>query len=241
MVSRITRALATRVKAALDLVDRREAEEISQRAYLQMEDYLELGRRLPDLEFRGFRGYAISPDVSLHLVDVIESRCPSTVLELGSGVSTIVLGAALQRYSPGSRLVSLDHSKNYADSTKRLVVQASLDHIDVRVAELRDVPIDDGTARWYDPETLVDLDHVDMLFIDGPPSTLGKDARLPSVEVLADRMAPGAVIVIDDAHRPEEQRLAGAWARRTGGTLDHFDTENGLVAVTMPAAQGAVG
>src|ERR687891_1928258 len=50
----------------------------------------------PRAPFPPFRGWAISPDFAVLLLTQVLTRRPARVVELGSGVSTLVLGYALE-------------------------------------------------------------------------------------------------------------------------------------------------
>jgi predicted O-methyltransferase YrrM len=63
-----------------------------------------------------FRGWAVGPDFASLLVTLVLRERPACVLELGSGVSTLILGYALER--TGGKLVSVDHEAEYAERTR---------------------------------------------------------------------------------------------------------------------------
>jgi hypothetical protein len=53
------------------------------------------------------------------------------------------------------------------------------------------------------------------LLVDGPPAGEpgSERSRYPAVPALADRLAAGALIVLDDIDRPGEQWVLEAWQR----------------------------
>jgi predicted O-methyltransferase YrrM len=57
------------------------------------------------------RGWAISPDFGVLLVAEILRKKPRQVLELGSGVSTLLIAYCLEKIGHG-RVVSFDHDKD---------------------------------------------------------------------------------------------------------------------------------
>jgi hypothetical protein len=83
---------------------------------------------------------------------------------------------------------------------------------------------------WYAQDALDALPgRIDMLVVDGPPSNLpGMDlGRAPALEALAPRLSHGAMVALDDMHRPGEQAVARRWEeaaafrfrRRDGGRI----------------------
>jgi hypothetical protein len=78
-----------------------------------------------------------------------------------------------------------------------------------RTAEAPD-PDEDGYP-WYATAQLSGLDGIGLLFVDGPPGVTGPLARYPALPLLLPRCAADAVIVLDDAHRPDERALSDRW------------------------------
>ncbi|HYI22385.1 MAG TPA: hypothetical protein VEX62_07085, partial [Candidatus Limnocylindrales bacterium] len=72
-------------------------------ALIWLRDMLQLERPLPPT-----RGWAASPDLLLHAANRIADTRPKAIVEMGSGTSSIVLGACLKRFGPGT-LISLEH------------------------------------------------------------------------------------------------------------------------------------
>jgi protein-L-isoaspartate O-methyltransferase len=217
------------------LVSRADAEKMAQAAYHQAECYVQLHRRLPALDVLGMREWALSPDAAMTLVDLVQQHQPGLVVELGSGTSTLVLATALQQYSPSSRLVSLEHSPRYAESTRGRLDAAGLANAEVRTAELTVARTPSGSLEWYDVDAVHDLRDIALLLVDGPPNTRGRDARRPSLTHLGSRMAPGAHVVLDDADRPDEAALADSWAQLPGARRTDVPTEKGLAVVSLGA------
>ena len=68
---------------------------------------------------------------------------------------------------------------------------------------------------WYDISVLPDLPTVDLLFVDGPIGATAREARYPAYPLLADRLAPGATVVLDDTGRPAEAAIVKAWKQES--------------------------
>lgn len=172
------------------------------------------------------RGWAASPDVLLHLYQHIASAKPQTLVELGSGVSTIVAAAALRANGQGGMIHSLDHDEVYAQETREELARHGLEGF----AVVHYAPLGDWTPPsptelgeqwlWYGvPEAVTVLEKIDLLIVDGPPEASGDHARYPAVPQFASQLAPGSVVMLDDAGRPHEQESAEAWSREYGLSL----------------------
>ena len=71
--------------------------------------------------------------------------------------------------------------------------------------------------QWYDPEIFTDISEIDLLVVDGPPEIVGSEARYPAVPLLEQRLAAKAMIVLDDAERNDEDRIAARWVAEFSG------------------------
>ncbi len=162
------------------------------------------------------RGWAVSPDFACDLVREILLRNPKNVLELGSGVSTLVTGYALESIG-GGRVVSLDHHAEWCALTAERIVEHGLGGVaEVIHAPLTDVAIGNKVYRWYDISRLSRENKFDLLVVDGPPGQLFPMARYPALPMLVDLLAPGAVVMLHDSDRPDETVIVQRWQQEYG-------------------------
>lgn len=182
-------------------------------------------------------GWAASTDLLGEVLRIIAERRPACVVELGSGLSSLVIAAALRSNGTG-RLVSIDAEAGYAAATQAQLQRQGLSAwAEVRVAPLCEQQFEDGTRPWYDSSRLADLDGVDLLFIDGPPTALRADIRFPALPFFWERLCAGATVLLDDAARPAERSICDAWRRRYGqlGRFEYLHLEKGAVRITKEA------
>ncbi|HWM30655.1 MAG TPA: class I SAM-dependent methyltransferase [Methyloceanibacter sp.] len=190
------------------------------------------------------RGWAASPDFLLHLYQYISVKKPKMVVELGSGVSSIVTAAALKVNGGGGRLHCLDHDRVYAERTSGFLAQQRLtDVATVHHAPLVPwrpaVPTELGEEwQWYSvPAAVAQLKSIDLLIVDGPPNKTGPFSRYPAVPYFGARMAKGCVVYLDDARRTDEKAIAKTWSQEYGLRLNLFqkqcEFEKGLAVLTV--------
>jgi predicted O-methyltransferase YrrM len=161
--------------------------------------------------------WAASADLLREVLEFVVARRPKVVVETGSGTSTIVIAACLERLREG-HLWSLEHLRGYARETRDQLVAAGLqDRATVVDAPLVETALDAGTWRWYDLSGLSSIDPIELLFVDGPPGDTGPLARYPALPMLLDRLAPGAAIIVDDAARPDEREMVARWSAEVPG------------------------
>lgn len=162
-------------------------------------------------------GWALTADAAVVLVREIALRRPRTVVELGSGVSTLLIGRMLKESGDG-KLYSLDHDAEWAERTRAYVRASGLeDHVVVMDAPLSRQRFDEDEYDWYSlPDEVRRLPRIDLLVVDGPPQSLSPNGipRYPAFPAFAGQLSSDGLIYVDDAKRPQEQRMIGQWMQK---------------------------
>lgn len=224
---RKARQRAQRTRRAIHSAEKRLFSQLEAFAWLR--DELQLKGPLPPT-----RGAAAAPDALLELVRIVDRTAAETVVELGSGVSTIVVARRMQQAGRG-HITALEHLPEYAAVTRaEIVAQGLEDHATVLDAPLVDTDIDGRAWPWYEIGPDVPA-QIDALFIDGPPERTGPLARYPALPVMRARLKPGAIIFLDDGDRPDEREMAQRWRAEVDGLeIHHVPNAKGGWLGTMP-------
>lgn len=164
-----------------------------------------------DALWRGFgnSGWA----ASVELLDELSTRAAAAregVLECGSGLTTMLLGALTKhRELP---IVSLEHHPEWFERMRERLVRFDLRHVDLQLRPL--VPYDG--FDWYTMPELKASQRFDLVLCDGPPGDTrgGRHGLLPCMR---DRLAPGCVLIVDDTHRAEDEAVATRWLESLPG------------------------
>ena len=171
------------------------------------------------------RSWAASPDLLLTITEIIRKYRPGLVVELGSGVSTLVAAKAGAR-----KVVSIDNSDEFGGKTISLLKDHKVRGVDVRIAPLQ--PYANGFT-WYDTSKIKDLKKIDLLIVDGPPGSKNPEARYPALAEFKDKLSAKAVIIIDDVHREGERKLAEDFAKAMPNhQLAILDHEKGTAVIS---------
>ncbi|HEV7751288.1 MAG TPA: class I SAM-dependent methyltransferase [Baekduia sp.] len=136
----------------------------------------------------------------------------TTIVECGSGVSTIILARLLRQRGAGT-VVALEHDAAWAQRVADLLRREEL-HEQARVVH---APLE-GDPPWYATEALAGLPKdVDLLIVDGPPAyAAGEELRrAPALAHFESRLTPGATVVLDDLARPGERAVLAGWEAQT--------------------------
>ena len=169
-------------------------------------------------------GWAATPSTILWMLDHVMSAPVRTIVECGSGTSTIWLATALERRGGDGLVVALESSDQYAEQTRAQLGRLGLGHrATVLHAPLVDTALPDRSSQpWYDVSALALPAAIDLLFVDGPRGNIAAQSRYPAFPVLADLLAPEAVVILDDTGRPAEDATLERWRSEfhAGRTLE---------------------
>ena len=195
----------------------------------------------PTVALPFLRGWAATPDFVLDVILRAQRFAEPTIVECGSGVSTLWLGLWLQRRGQG-RLVSLEHDGPYADHIRELVAEAGAQQfVEVVHAPLVDHTIGGTNWSWYSLDAVPDIP-IDVLIVDGPPNWIHPQVRFPAVPLLDSRLSSRSVVFLHDTGRPGEQRVLADWlASHPQWHAEKIDTEKGGAVVTSAPVGSAVG
>jgi Methyltransferase domain len=180
----------------------------------QAQPLRELTRILPTRKpLPPMRGFAIAPDFALVLAQLIAAERPRLVVETGSGVSTLVIGYALEQLGAGGRVIALEHDPAYAEATRALIREHGLDaHASVVDAPLEPIVVNGEQHRWYSTRSLDSLAAIDLVVDDGPPRRVGPMLRYASLHQFAPKLAARATFVLD-VIGTEEPGVLARWQR----------------------------
>lgn len=203
-----------------------ESKKSSMVAYRQTEAFIQLTNLLDfKAAIPATRSWAASPDLLLTISEIIKKAKPGLVVELGSGISTLVAAKSGAR-----KIVSIDNSDSWGAKTVALLKEHKVRGVDVRVAPLR--PYANG-SDWYDLDAIKDLKKIDLLIVDGPPGSKNPEARYPALQQFKDKLSASAIIIIDDVRRDGERKLAEDFAKALPNhELTILDHEKGTAVIS---------
>ena len=158
--------------------------------------------------------HSITPETLTQIQQLIAALGMRSVLELGSGLSTLMIAHAFRR-AGGGKVLSLDDDARWAAQTTATLEREGLAAFaEVRVAPLKDVTSGSRTSLWYDISSLTTEARFDLVIVDGPPAWKGdRLARLPALYELRKHLSENGVLVLDDAGRSGEAEIARQWQR----------------------------
>ena len=138
---------------------------------------------------------------------------PVTVLECGSGTSTVLAALVLRDRGRGGHVWALEADPAFAEETRTHLRDQGLTELaTVLDAPLVGVEVSGRRVPWYSLEALpASVRGVGVLVVDGPIGTVADQARHPALVMLGDRLVDGCLVVLDDTNREDEAAIVQRW------------------------------
>lgn len=188
---------------------------------------LDINRELPKM-----RGWAVAPDFGHFLAKTVREEKPQVALEMGSGVSTLIMARCMELNGRG-HVYSIEHDPEFAARTEKMLAEYGLQHrATICVAGLARQDIDGRECLWYDRGCIPDLERIDLLVIDGPPGHLEKGIRYPALPAFCEKQPVGGLVLLDDYRREGERLICRKWLEAFPAYRPlEVETEKGLLVL----------
>lgn len=175
-------------------------------------------------------GWAATPELSAFLLKTIQKYRPPTIVEIGSGVTTLISGYSLEKFNINGKIISFDHDSLFAEKTlEEIKLHGLSDKIEIRIAPLEKVTVEEEEWIWYSTEKFIFDQPIDLVVVDGPPVKTQKNARYPALPVLYKHLSKNAVVIMHDTNRAEESAIIKLWVEKYEDvTVENFNSEKGI-------------
>ncbi|MEA5553324.1 hypothetical protein VB713_20505 [Anabaena cylindrica UHCC 0172] len=165
-----------------------------------------------------FTNWALPMDVLQWLEGFIIEKNIKSIVECGSGLSTIFLGE-MQQKGVIERSLTLEDNQDWYDYTCRKLLEKNLaDYTEVKLTPRKQQACNKILVSWYNISGIEPFD-ADLIIVDGPPSRSAMLARHPAPHLLKNFIKPGTYLVIDDYFRSEESKTVEMWLEELPITL----------------------
>jgi len=139
-------------------------------------------------------------EVALHA-----SQASGPILECGSGLTTLIIGLFAGRR--GIKSWTLEHFPDWHQRVSQTLARQRISTVNNYLSPLKDY----GDFSWYDPPREGLPDSFSLIVCDGPPGST-KGGRYGVVPILKEKLAPGTIILLDDADREAEADALRRWS-----------------------------
>lgn len=144
----------------------------------------------------------------------------TSILEFGSGLSTIFLAQIIRKYNLNAKITTIESEEDWISRLKLIAFKLGLDNF-IKIVQAPLIKYDDG-APWYDvgilKSELKNNQLFDMIIIDGPPA-FNPDierSRYPAIPFIINYLSNNCFVFLDDANRKGEQDVIEFWRKQFG-------------------------
>jgi len=164
-------------------------------------------------EYLPWTGSALRPSAACILLNEIIIHNKLRVLEIGCGMSTIMLSQILAER--GGSMVSIDNDSGWIEVTKNNL-KGGVEVCDFIHTDLKELEISGSKYNWYDlsEESIARKlggARIDLLLVDAPIAAICKNSRYPALPMLKQYLADDFVVFLDDIERDDETAIAAQW------------------------------
>lgn len=169
-----------------------------------------------------FTNWAPGPEFLCHIANEICIRQRRTIVEFGSGVSTILMARLAKINALDVQIYSIDQNQDWQD---RVAAICAADktlgpvHFLCRPARLEDGKHDDAP--------------VDMVIVDGKAEATA-ESRATALDFVAPHLGPSFAIFLHDTDRSAEQAIFDGWKKKIACT--HIITADRYAVLLNDAA-----
>lgn len=155
--------------------------------------------------------WSASQPLALHVARELLAR-KVDVVELGSGLTTLILGVVADHLR--TRVLSIDHDRHWGERITRVLRSHQVESVNVIHAPLKDY----GEYDWYELPPTVEPSVFGIVVVDGPPGAT-RGGRRGVNQLLIPHIPSCALVFVDDVGRPAEKELAEQISSHREGTL----------------------
>lgn len=152
--------------------------------------------------------------------------CEGPILECGSGLTTILVGAIAKERK--LTMWSLEHLPEWGERVTKYTRKFGIDSVNISVRDLRDYP----EFAWYDPPLDAMPATFSLVICDGPPGGT-RGARYGLAAVMKDRLHSQCVILLDDAAWEAQQKTAARWSAELSGTYTTVGSKKPYIRMVL--------
>ncbi len=181
--------------------------------------------------------WSIEKEFAKYLIYRIITSRPINVVELGSGLSSLIMLKTLNKLGYYYTLTSFESDKCFLEMTKNLLISEGVYNekkVKLIHSSISDNEINSTIYKWYTVDDfLFSFDKIDLLFVDGPPGGLCRNSRYPAVNVIRKYIREGSVIILHDAKRIDEIEIVEMWKKDNPDikSINEIDTPRGGVEI----------
>ena len=217
LMRRKIRDHVVKVRADMQNYDEKLGRRFDRSIWPQIESLVSLYRLLDGkIDFPPTRRWAVSADFLRHVAEHIRRHAPKTIVECGSGTSTVVMAHLLNALGQDGHIYAIENHVPTMDAVRIQLRRHGLERfVTLVVAPLveRQYASFETVFHWYDLGADAVPAGIDLLIVDGPFSMVNEYARYPAGPELLPKLSRDGHVFVDDTGREDELRMLRRWRK----------------------------
>lgn len=168
-------------------------------------------------------GWSMTPQATLHALNIISLNKSTSIIEFGSGATTLYIAKLLQIENSKAHFFSIESNMEWKEKMEKQLDDYGLgDYVQIIYAPLEKANQDytfKNQETWYSTqileEALGDISTFDFVIVDGPFGGSTSYARYSAFPFLKDRTTQETIWLLDDTNRSEEFEILNEWQRQS--------------------------
>ncbi|MAZ25730.1 MAG: hypothetical protein CL868_01460 [Cytophagaceae bacterium] len=168
--------------------------------------------------------WSLSPQAIVHCLNIISINKPKSIIEFGSGATTLYIAKLLQLRKHKISFISVESDPQWKMEIERQLQLYNLqDYVTLILAPIIECATDlryKDQETWYDVQILnpviKPLEHFDLIIVDGPFGGSTPFARYSAFPFLEKQSSIDSIWILDDTEREQEKEIIREWQRQSG-------------------------
>ncbi|WP_031427719.1 class I SAM-dependent methyltransferase [Flavimarina sp. Hel_I_48] len=175
-------------------------------------------------------GWSMTPQAILHSLNIISLDMPETIVEFGSGATTLYIAKLLKLEGSKTTFFSVESDLAWKQKMDlQLSIHGLQDYVTLIYSPLKEVSsalVFKEQETWYDTESIgaamKKVTKVDLVIIDGPFGGSTPYARYSAFPFLQNKATEKTIWLLDDTNRPQEIEILKEWQRQSNLKLNVY-------------------
>lgn len=163
---------------------------------------------------------AIRPSALVAIANDITVNNRQCIVELGGGISTILLSNLLSSLEKKRKLITIEHDAEWLEVLENILKShGDLSRVDLVYAQLDDCEYSLLGNKWYQKDVIKDnlkkYGKIDCLIIDGPPAYQQgyQFSRYSAIPFFSGLLSDNCSVFLDDGNRDGEKKIVSLWEK----------------------------
>lgn len=168
-------------------------------------------------DYLAINGGALRPFCMAYILNEIIINKRKSIIEFGSGISTILIARLIKENELPVSFVSVEHNIEWIEVLKKQLEKENLtDFAKIEYINLVDQNTEFGNILSYDSQRILNIvgdSKYDLIIVDGPPANTReiRYSRYPVFLNLINNLSNDYCLIIDDANRKGEKEIINTY------------------------------